>query len=131
MRTVYVKEDCYICKEVIQYISNERLLYIEEDFKNKVYKVYEARRNKLKGDKLDFTIPFDSIPAVPALFDSRLKVTIVGGSAVIPIVAGTKSLEEVLGGVVVRCKKCGASMFFHKSLLCPKCRSKDDKERKR
>ncbi|RLI01957.1 hypothetical protein DRO31_05265 [Candidatus Bathyarchaeota archaeon] len=128
---MYVKDDCPICPEAIKHVDRTEIRYIEEDVVAKNYIVFEADRDKKKGKMLDYRIPFEAIPAVPALYDDKLKVTIVGGSAVVPIVAGTKRLEEVLGGVVVRCKKCGASMFFHKSLLCPKCRSKDDKERKR
>ena len=129
MRILYVKESCKICPEAIEYVDYKNIIFIEEDKERPFYYTYNAKKNKTKGRQTNIRVPFESIPAIPALFDSNLMVTIIGGSAVVPIVAGSKTMEEVINGAVVFCCKCKKKMFYNKSGLCGECRERNDKTR--
>jgi uncharacterized protein with PIN domain len=122
MKILYVKEDCEICEEALEHISYREVIFIEENYNKKIYDTYDCTEDKKKGRKISLKIPFELIPAVPALHNTEMNVTIIGGSAVIPILAGTKKLREVLRGAVIRCNRCKRQMFFHSTQLCGKCR---------
>jgi len=126
MMVLYVKGNCEFCQEAIQYVDPTEIIYIEEDIPTSSYLTFSATKNKEKGMLLNYKIPFDRIPAVPALYHPNLEAMIIGGSVVVAIVAGWKKFEEVIGGVKINCKSCGKSVFFHSSHLCHDCQKNEN-----